>query len=171
MKSDYSETIELLRLHSELYPLMEPRDAVKLLYQSEFGCGHMVPDPDRARAFLKAEWENTERDALHRPLDELGGGFVRVHLQPIPDLARLDALAEAFILSAVPCGSHEGFMLRLEALRSAAGQGITPFSPEALEAFLKDYLPHGCPAVHHSEAFRREYRPSYRVIKKALFPK
>ena len=33
--------------------------------------------------------------------------------------------------------------------------------------FLKSYRAAGCPAVHHSEAYRRAYHPAYRVVKKA----
>ena len=41
---------------------------------------------------------------------------------------------------------------------------MTPFASDALEAFLSDYLALGCPAVHHTEAFRRAYAPAYRVV-------
>ena len=33
---------EILRAHSARYPLMMPCDAVKLIYQNEFGGGHIV---------------------------------------------------------------------------------------------------------------------------------
>ena len=117
MTEKYLETIGLIRLHSGLYPLMEPRDAVKLLYQSEFGCGHFVPDEERARAYLRAEWRSTPRDPGGRAFDELGGGFIRVHLAPITEEDALEALLLAFIRSARPCGSMEG------SRRSAPPQG------------------------------------------------
>lgn len=36
------ETRHVIERHIELYPKCEPDDIVKLLYQSEFGCGHFV---------------------------------------------------------------------------------------------------------------------------------
>lgn len=34
------ETRHVIERHIELYPKCEPDDIAKLLYQSEFGCGH-----------------------------------------------------------------------------------------------------------------------------------
>ena len=34
----------ILLTHAARYPLMEPRDAVKLIYQNEFGGGHLIRD-------------------------------------------------------------------------------------------------------------------------------
>ena len=164
MKDDH-DTKEILRLHFTLYPEMEPRDAVKLLYQSEFGCGHFIEDGERARAYLLAEWKSVPRDPAHRRTDALGGGFVRVHLEPIEDEAEALALAERFIFSAQKkTGSPEGMLSRIDALRALTGEGGAPFTAEELEAFLCGYLAAGMPAVHHSEAFRKKYHPAYRVV-------
>ena len=35
------ELERILREHAERYPLMQPTDAVKLIYQNEFGGGHL----------------------------------------------------------------------------------------------------------------------------------
>ena len=41
------ETLALiLASHAERYPLMEPTDAVKLIYQNEFGGGHLIRDEE-----------------------------------------------------------------------------------------------------------------------------
>ena len=165
MQDLFDETKRLLRLHLALYPEMEPRDCVKLIYQAEFGCGHFLPDPERARAMLRAEWENVPHEGRGRRTDDLGA-FVRIHLGPLPE-AELDALAEAFIASAkTPSGSREGFETRLAALEALSKEGETPFSPQTLASFLTRYREAGCPAVHHSETFREKYRPAYRVVRK-----
>ena len=36
----------ILTLHARRYPAMEAADYIKLLYQSEFGPGHMVAEGD-----------------------------------------------------------------------------------------------------------------------------
>ena len=166
METKLSESERVLKLHLRLYPEMEPQDCVKLLYQSEFGCGHFLPDAEQAKAYLLAEWRSVPHDPAHRAYDELGGGFVRAHLESLPDEAAALALADEFILSAKEkCGSPEGFAERLSALRRVTEEGLTAFSPAELEAFLAEYLKAGCPAVHHSESYRKKYHPAYRVIK------
>lgn len=46
---------DLLREHRKMYPCMQVQDAVKLLYQSEFGGGHMIANPQKSLEFLKQE--------------------------------------------------------------------------------------------------------------------
>ena len=38
---------EILLEHFHRYPQMQLQDAVKLLYQSEFGGGHMITSPEK----------------------------------------------------------------------------------------------------------------------------
>ena len=47
-----SETEKLLRTHATQYPLSEPCDAVKLLYQNEFGGDHLI-DPSAGELILR----------------------------------------------------------------------------------------------------------------------
>lgn len=164
------ETILVLARHFELYPLMTPQDAVKLLYQSEFGCGHFAPSHERAREMLDMECAVLEKDENHAKIEPIGGGFVRVHLEPlVGDGPALSALADAFVRSAeTPCGSMEGFKIRLDALKKLTESGKAPFSVLELAEFLKEYEKLGYPAVHHSETYRKNYHPAYRVIKTEL---
>ncbi|MBR3299503.1 MAG: hypothetical protein IKI64_09955 [Clostridia bacterium] len=165
-----SESLAALAMHFALYPLMTPQDAVKLLYQSEFGCGHFAPSPERAREMLERECAGLEKDETHAKTEPIGGGFVRVHLEPlVGDKSALNALATAFVRSAEsPCGSMDGFKLRLDALKSMAESGKAPFSAQELAGFMAEYDKLGRPAVHHSEVYRKNYHPAYRVIKSEL---
>ena len=36
------ELKQILQEHAKRYPLMQPRDVVKLIYQNEFGGGHLI---------------------------------------------------------------------------------------------------------------------------------
>ena len=38
---------EILLAHLKQYPQMQLQDVVKLLYQSEFGGGHMITSPEK----------------------------------------------------------------------------------------------------------------------------
>ena len=71
----------LLGDHLSRYPQMQPQDLVKLLYQNEFGCGHMISD---AAAFL----DNIRRESQGLTVSDedfvdIGGGFWRVTLAKI----------------------------------------------------------------------------------------
>lgn len=172
------ETRHVIERHIELYPKCEPDDIVKLLYQSEFGCGHFVRSKEIAEEYLKREYEacmlTTKAAAAgeHPLTDETGGMFVRVHLEPwarygIP----LSRLAELFVRSSeVRTGSTDGMLKKLSLLKEICRQGKTPFDEETLSAFLKKYVAAGCPAIHHSETYRRLYHPAYRVICREFLP-
>ena len=54
---------EILIRHWEQYPKMEAQDMVKLIFQSEFGGGHMISDPGMSLERLKKEYEKREWEA------------------------------------------------------------------------------------------------------------
>ena len=49
---------DIILEHWSRYPGMQPEDGVKLLYQSEFGGGHMIPDPCKSLERLVQEQES-----------------------------------------------------------------------------------------------------------------
>ena len=55
------ELKRILMEHAARYPLMEAQDAVKLIYQNEFGAAHMIKDEAACRAALYAEYAATPR--------------------------------------------------------------------------------------------------------------
>lgn len=159
---------EILLTHFEQYPAMTPRDAVKLCYQSAFGPGHMIKNEQTAQEYLKNEYAQTEKSAGVL-FEKIGGGLVRAHLSAWPEDVPVETLGRAFVLSAEKWLKNPGDLgARLAALETLAQQGRTPFSKEALAAYLSDYRAAGCPAVHHSESFGAAYRPAYRVVDAAF---
>lgn len=181
MKQDETvlqEMRQVIERHIELYPKCEPNDIVKLLYQSEFGCGHFVRSKEIAEEYLKREYEacmlTTEADAAreHPLTDETGGMFVRVHLEPLALYGiPLSRLAELFVRSSeIRTGSTDEMLKKLSLLKEICRQGKTPFDEEKLSGFLEKYIAAGCPAIHHSETYRRLYHPAYRVICKRFLP-
>ena len=61
----------LLRSHAARYPKMEPVDAVKLLYQNEFGGGHMIRDPESCLAYLRREYAMTPKETDRELLEQM----------------------------------------------------------------------------------------------------
>ena len=70
---------DILLLHGRRYPLMMPQDAVKLLYQSTFGPGHLIAHKEQARTRLLEEYMLTPSGP---PVawEPIGNGLGRVYL-------------------------------------------------------------------------------------------
>ena len=69
-------------LHKRLAetPEMEPCDGVKLLYQSRFGCGHLLPPDGQLAERIRAEADETPASADLPPFSFIGNGLCRMNL-------------------------------------------------------------------------------------------
>ena len=162
----------ILLAHAVRYPLMEPTDAVKLIYQNEFGGGHLIRDEKKCLEFLQNEYRSVPQAADSPLLEDIGNGFFRVNLSALDASGMtIDALGAAFIRSSRHRGSMDSFLEKLTVLRSLTKSGQMPFSPEALDAYLADYEKAGFPPVSHSETYRNAYHPAYRVVSQNYLPK
>lgn len=156
----------VLAAHARRYPVMTPRDAVKLIYQNEFGGGHMIDDPAQSLARLRAERAALPPGSAAPLWEDIGNGMVRIMLAGL-DRADypLEALNRDFVRSAaLRRGNMEAFLEKLGLLRQMAEEGAFGFSAGELEGYLADYTAAGCPPVSHSEAYRAACRPAYRVV-------
>jgi len=150
----------IIRNHAARYPESEPQDVVKLLYQSVFGPGHLVSDPNAAAERLLHELKNSpSRESVFN--DEIGGGFARLHLIPGTDP---DYALFAFLKSARSVGSSHELLKAFETLYHLSGEDALTFDTQSLNRYLDDYRAAGCPMVSHSAAYRGAYAPSYRVV-------
>lgn len=158
------ETEQILRKHAARYAQMQPTDAVKLIFQNEFGGGHMIRDEKKCLAYLQKEFEATAFDPQMPPCEDIGNGIVRVNLAAVrPE--ELALLGEEFLRSAEAYrGTLRAFLEKLEVLKAVCAQGVFAFSAEALAHYLADYEQAGYPAVSHSPQYRAAYRPAYRVL-------
>lgn len=152
---------EILIYHFEKYPLMTPQDAVKLCFQSAYGCGHLIKNEETALSMLKKEMGDILPDAGAQMFEPIGGGYVRL------DLHRAKAhgispenICNIFIKSA-NCGEKTGLSPKLELLKKLADMGKTPFSKKELFEYLDAY---NSEMVSHSEEYRKAYSPAYRVV-------
>lgn len=157
---------QILIAHARRYPLMEPTDAVKLIYQNEFGGGHLIRDEAACTAYLKQEYSSVIQETDAPLTEDIGNGMVRVHLKALDaNCYAPDALAADFIRSAnLHTGSRESFLVKLDVLREAVREGHFAFPPEELECYLQAYAEAGYPMVSHSDAYRRAYAPAYRIV-------
>ena len=157
---------DVLLQHFDRYPQMQPQDAVKLIYQQEFGPGHLVKDEMKAMEYLRQEMagvgEPMPGEALY---ESIGNGLCRLNLRPCK--AKGIPLEDILRLFAETANGTQGdkkkFSAGIHVLQKLAEEDETPFEPVLLDIFLAKY-PKSCPAVHHSDAYRLAYQPAYRVV-------
>ena len=158
------ELEHILKSHALRYPAMEPTDVVKLIYQNEFGGGHLIRDEQAVLNYLRMEYDRVKKDLSMPKFEPIGNGIVRVFLAPLSE-AELESLGWEFLRSA---RDHKGdlqrFIEKLSLLRELTRKGIFSFSEDDLDRYLADYEKAGYPMVSHSEAYRNAYHPAYRII-------
>lgn len=158
----------VLREHAKRYPRMEPTDGVKLVYQNEFGGGHLIRDEESCLDYLRREYETVEKDGRLPRWESIGNGLVRMNLAAVAE-NELEPLGRDFIRSAA---SHRGrleiFLRKLAVLRKLTGEGIFSFGVEDLDLYLEEYRKAGYPMVSHSQTYRALYKPAYRVVLRDL---
>lgn len=162
------ERIEaLLRENYERRPLMRATDFYKLLYQGAFGVAHIMGD---------AAWDWLSKEAGSVDINEhpgeplvedasADGSMVRVNLRPY--LRRglpLEDLFEAMENTALLEGSREEFLEAWDALKGLAASGEIQVDPGELEALDEELRWGGPTPHHHSDAYREEYHPAYRIV-------
>ena len=156
----------ILIAHAKRYPLMQPTDAVKLIYQNEFGGGHLIRDEEACLNYLRQEYASVEKDSSVPLYEDIGNGIVRVNLAAVKE-EDLEQLGQDFIASAAKHkGTLDSFLNKLEVLQTLTTEGGFAFDLDALNTYLSEYEAAGYPAVSHSEQYRQAYKPSYRVILK-----
>jgi len=159
----------ILIAHAKRYPLMQPTDAVKLIYQNEFGGGHLIRDEQACLNYLRREYADLEKDQTAPLCEDIGNGIVRVNLAAVKPEA-LEQLGKAFIDSAAKHkGTMDSFLNKLEVLRKLTAEGVFNFDTNALSTYLSEYKAADYPAVSHSPKYREVYKPAYRIIRKAYF--
>ena len=159
----------ILIAHAKRYPLMQPTDAVKLIYQNEFGGGHLIRDEEACLNYLRREYTSVAKDPTVPLYEDIGNGIIRVNLAAVKP-EDLEQLGRAFIDSAAKHkGTMDRFLNKLEVLRKLANEGVFNFDTNALNAYLSEYEAVGYPAVSHSPEYRQAYKPAYRIIRKAYF--
>jgi hypothetical protein len=159
---------QILAQHATRYPRLQVQDLYKLVYQGALGSEHAVADASQARAWLEREVDGLA-DGPQEPVFEpisADGQVVRVNLRPyVAGGGNLEALLEGFLRTA---REYKGTIAQLKRYWSYAGRmaqaGALVLPVNELKSFFDEMQARGFPAVHHSQEYRRAYRPAYRVV-------
>lgn len=168
--NDTKSTRQRLISHFGAYPELQTEDIFKFLHQSVFGCEHMISSPERAVTYIQTEAQNDlcSGDASVEPLD---GEYSRVPLAYLGKGLSTETLGKLFYLSAsAPKGTVEQLEDRLNIVEQLIAEGQLALSLPDFKAAHEHWQADGYPALHHSEAFRNTYHPSYRVISNKYIP-
>lgn len=160
----------MLLEHYHKYPKLQIQDIFKFIYQSSFGCEHLVTDLVGATEYIKKEYELIDKE--DEPyIDTLDGEYSRVSLSYLSKGLRIDTFAKIFVLSSKK--ETEGLANLLHKIAVAlklVDEGLLPFDKDEFNKCLLQWKEMGYPAIHHSNIFRENYKPSYRVISNRYIP-
>ncbi|NLO99848.1 MAG: hypothetical protein GX386_06120 [Clostridiaceae bacterium] len=164
------DLVKILTQHAKKYPLMEPVDAVKLIFQNEFGGGHLITGKEAGLNRLQEEYRNiiqSDDITLH---EDIGNGIARINLSALDAYGlTIKKLNDIFVASSsIIQGSKESFIKKLNTLEKLTREGLFKFDSHSLHAYLEVYISIGCPPVSHSKIYRDTYKPAYRVVCKNL---
>jgi hypothetical protein len=169
MLDDRDSLLGLVKQHLCWYPRMELRDIYKLLYQGVMGSEHMNPSPDEFTRRLLLEYKHLLPDSherLHEPVrpDQT---LLRVNLRPYKNRqGGIDALITPLLETA---RTIRGDLIQLKStwliFTQLCEQGqLTNFKITEIHRFSRWLNTMEFPMVHHSETYRREYQPAYRLV-------
>jgi len=148
--------------HARRYPLMQPRDYVKLAYQHALGCGHMVKDGESCLMRIRAERKNGETGVR---TERIGNGLARLYLDGGETEISDAAAANMFMHTANTFSPRENAMeIALETLLSLSKKDLLSVTHKDMQAFIENYKSASMPLVSHTDAYKAAYAPAYRVI-------
>lgn len=151
---------------AKLHTSMLPQDVVKLCYQATFGAEHLLMNREKAFTYFRKEYETTPANTL--PIVEpICDSYVRCNLSAwkqknIPS----KWLFELFYRTASKksAGTEALFWEYINKVESLFTEHIFSFSKEAWAEYITEYKKQGIRAVHHSEAYRKNEMPAYRLL-------
>ena len=148
------------------HPAAEALDLLKLIYQNEFGCGHLICDPKENLRRLLAEVEELPKDQGEVRVQPIGNGLCRLPLSLLHRSGlRAETVQKLFLLTAEqPRGSREGFLQKVSELQVWLEDRDGPVRPEEVSAALRRWQLEGESPFRHSAGYRRLYAPAYRVL-------
>ena len=82
--TNFTDIRDFLRAHCARYPELALQDVFKALYQSAFGCEHLIADPSAAADYIRAEAARSG-DRISELVELLSGDYCRVHLGILQD--------------------------------------------------------------------------------------
>lgn len=159
--------IQLIQEHLSKYPKMQAQDIIKLIYQNEFGGGHMIDNCNLSLERIRDEVRGVEGQGLE--YEEIGNDLIRVYLGDLNELQMI-TLNQLFVYCANQTrGSIDSFINKLEELKLACKTGKINFDYGLICKEIDKYEKLNYPPISHSHSYHETYQPHYRVLNKKVF--
>ena len=153
--------------HLHLHPALQVEDTAKFCYQAVFGAEHLLSDIERAKEYLRNEFEITP--ATDAPLYEnISDEYCRVNIGAWKMRGfSMDDLFALFLQTANSANNatSKDLEIKLQEVTRLAENNALPFSFSRWETFLPAY---NRQPLHHSETYRNAEKPAYRVVLRRL---
>lgn len=148
---------------------MEAQDYVRLLYQHVFGRSHIRDSQGLVLARLQEGYGRNMLSEHNGPrIISVGNGMSRVSLFPPPCSSRTFARLVSLSSECSGDGTREDFLKGLSlmsGLVSRHGWSVA----ESLSAWEREYeMGRKIQGVHHSDAYKKAYRPYYCLVDESL---
>lgn len=147
------------------HPHMQPQDIVKLCYQAAYGNEHLIKNKEEAKAYLINECSclvpcDTELT------ENISDDICRINLSAwMYNSLPLEWLFNIFLMSSMKAPDGDNvFEDSLSAADSMILNSIQNFSYFDWTQYLDEYKKNGIHAVHHSDEYRTNEKPAYRII-------
>lgn len=169
-KSNEKDIREMCQYIHNQYPLATLQDIYKTCYQDFFGAEHLMNDTAAARYYINYELEQCkDSDLSLMPKREPMGfrhRFVRINFSNIVDGELTEEQLVMMFINAA--GKDNAFSDDWASEWKLIEKIALEVNPEWKDAELQSELTEaaaGNHAVRHSEAFRKNYNPHYRIVK------
>jgi hypothetical protein len=161
--------LETIHQHLSWYPLMQPRDVYKLVFQGVMGSEHLISSPDGFIKYLAEEFEPLLPEPAGRLLEPIRSdqSLYRINLRPYKALQLGTDILIPPLLETARTFLGDPSQLQAEWMdfvQSCEQRQILDFKIAEIHQFTAWLEGLSFPAVHHSEIYRREYQPAYRLI-------
>ena len=169
MLYDRDSLLWLLKQHLDWYPLMEVLDVYKLLYQGVMGAEHLISSPEEFTRRLQLEFEHMLPDPEERTLEPVRPDQTLLRLNLRPYKSRQVGIDRLITPLRETARLFTGDLAQLQSkwlsfTQLCEREQLTTFNLPEVHRFNRWLEKLEFPAVHHSEPYRREYQPAYRLI-------
>ena len=163
------DILALVNEHLGRYPDMEPQDIIKLIYQNEFGGGHMIDSFENSFQRLKDECDSLDEKSSFLSTEKIGDNLIHVNLTKLNEF-QLKALNQIFVVSSKQkSGNLTAFIEKLSLVKQAMEIKEIDYDSQLFTQELTAYEKLNFPPISHSNQYRQLYQPHYRVVDRRYF--
>lgn len=175
-----NRVVETLGAYMRQFPEAQLMDVYKSCFQDVYGIEHLLSDSATCAQYILDEMSRMDSSDHRYPLYEytgVEGNYVRVNLQVLKEgkmeVGRFVQLLMKGVQKGekLPLYDWRGQWGRIVAVLRGFDQGVRPHHFEEDVAELEKMFNSGEYACHHSQRFRENYAPHYRIIRRDLFEK